>query len=150
MKNLFANFVLGSGLALGLMAHKSAAQNEIIDWYKVSGGAGTSTGGAYAVSSTSGQTDACAMSGGNYTLTGGFWSGAVQVQTAGGPTLLISYSGNNVVIQWQNQSGWRLQQNNDLGNPAGWTNSVGSVTVSGTNFHLLANPSGAMFFRLER
>ena len=51
------------------------AQQYSIDWYKVAGGGGTSTGGTYQVSATIGQPDASgAMTGGNYSLTGGFWS----------------------------------------------------------------------------
>ena len=53
----------------------ASAQQYSIDWYKVSGGGGTSTGGTYQVSGTIGQPDASgALSGGNYSLTGGFWS----------------------------------------------------------------------------
>ena len=42
-----------------------------VDWYKIAGGGGTSTGGTYQVSGTIGQPDASgAMTGGNYSLTG--------------------------------------------------------------------------------
>ena len=42
-----------------------------IDWYKISGGGGTSTGGVYSVSGTVGQHDAGGlMTGGNFSLTG--------------------------------------------------------------------------------
>ena len=51
------------------------AQQYSIDWYKVAGGGGTSTGGVYSVSGTIGQHDAGGpMTGGNYSLTGGFWA----------------------------------------------------------------------------
>ena len=51
----------------------SFAQPYTIDWYKISGGGGTSTGATYQVNGTIGQPDAGgAMSGGNYSLTGGF------------------------------------------------------------------------------
>ena len=50
----------------------SFAQQYSIDWYKLSGG-GTSTGGVYSVSGTIGQPDASgAMTGGDYSSTGGF------------------------------------------------------------------------------
>jgi hypothetical protein len=69
----------GSGIA-GL------AQQYSIDWYKIAGGGGTSTGGTYQVSGTIGQPDASgAMTGGNYSVTGGFWSLISVVQTAGLP-----------------------------------------------------------------
>ena len=40
------------------------------------GGAMESTGGGYALGGTVGQPDAGVLSGGGYTLVGGFWSGA--------------------------------------------------------------------------
>ena len=51
------------------------AQSYTIDWYKVSGGGGmNSTGGIYQVSGTIGQHEAGgSMTGGGYSLTGGFW-----------------------------------------------------------------------------
>ena len=68
-------------LALGfILLHsyfclQALGQSYSIDWYKIAGGGGTSTGATYQVSGTIGQPDAGgAMSGGNYSLTGGFWS----------------------------------------------------------------------------
>ncbi len=68
MKKLF--------LLLGfLIPATGLAQQYSIDWYKVAGGGGISTGGEYAVSGTIGQPDASTpMTGGNYSLTGGFWA----------------------------------------------------------------------------
>jgi hypothetical protein len=40
-----------------------------------------STGGSYALGGTVGQADAEALSGGGYTLTGGFWSGITGSRT---------------------------------------------------------------------
>jgi hypothetical protein len=67
-------------LFLLLIAGNLCAQQYTIDWYKISGGGGTSTGGPmigtnYSASGTIGQPDASGvMSGGNYSVTGGFWS----------------------------------------------------------------------------
>jgi hypothetical protein len=59
-------------LTFALTVH---AQSYSIDWYKVSGGGGTSAGGVYSVSDTIGQHDAGGpMTGGSYSLTGGFWA----------------------------------------------------------------------------
>jgi hypothetical protein len=125
------------------------AQQYSIDWYKIAGGGGTSSQGQYTVSGTIGQHDAGGpMTGGNYSLTGGFWS-LYAVQTPGAPTLYITGSGNTVTVFWQNVSGWNLQQNNNLAVPAGWTGSS-SVTISnGTNYLNLTSPTGNLFFRLS-
>ena len=61
------------------------AQPYSIDWNKISGG-GTSTNGQYAVTGTIGQPDVGgAMTGGNFSLTGGFWALISVVQTADAP-----------------------------------------------------------------
>ncbi len=126
----------------------SFAQSYSIDWYKIAGGGGTSTGGVYSVSSTIGQPDASgAMTGGSYSLTGGFWA-IYAVQTAGAPTLYISHAGNSVTVYWQNVSGWNLQQNNNLTVPAGWTGNGGVTTANGTNYLTITPPAGNLFFRL--
>jgi len=126
-----------------------SAQSYSIDWYKIAGGGGTSTGATYQVTGTIGQPDAGgAMTGGNYSLTGGFWSLIAVVQTPGAPKLYISQSGNTVTVYWQAVSGWNLQQNNNLATPAGWSASSGITTSGGTNYLNLISPTGNLFFRL--
>jgi hypothetical protein len=125
------------------------AQSYSIDWYKVSGGGGTSTGGVYSVSGTIGQHDAGGpMTGGAYSLTGGFWAIIATVQTAGAPQLFITHSGNTVTVFWQNVPGWTLQQNGSLTLPAGWSASSGMTTSNGTNYLNVLNPTGNLYFRL--
>src|ERR1017187_274191 len=51
------------------------AESYSIDWSTIDGGGGVSTGGVYQVNGTIGQPDAgAAMTGGNYSVSGGFWS----------------------------------------------------------------------------
>jgi len=126
-----------------------SAQQYSIDWYKVAGGGGTSTGGIYSVSGTIGQHDAGGpMTGGNYSLTGGFWALISVVQTPGAPTLYISHAGNAITVYWQNVSGWSLQQNANLAT-ASWSASGGVTTSNGTNYLNLPSPPGNLFFRLS-
>ena len=81
--------------------HALHAQTHSIDWYEIAGGGSTSTGAVYSVSGTIGQPDASGnMIGGNYTLTGGFWSLIAVVQTIGSPTLTITHVGNSVKVSW--------------------------------------------------
>ena len=90
-----------------------------------------------------------AMTGGNYSLTGGFWSLISVMQTAGAPTLCISQSGGTVTVYWQAVSGWSLQQNNDLSLPANWSASGGVTIYNGTNYLNISSPPGDLFFRLQ-
>ena len=68
------------GLLLSLAPLALPAQTYSIDWYKVAGGGGTSTGGVYAVSGTIGQQDAGGLlTNGVYSLTGGYWALPIAV-----------------------------------------------------------------------
>ena len=130
---------------------RAPAQNYSIDWFKIAGGGGTSTNGQYSVSGTIGQPDACgSMTGGSYSLTGGFWSLIAVVQTPSAPTLYISHSGNAVTVYWQAVSGWSLQQNNNLTLPVNWTASGGVTPLNGTNYLNITSPTGNLFFRLKQ
>jgi hypothetical protein len=138
-------------LFVGLIPAIGFAQSYSIDWYKVSGGGGTSTNGQYSVNGTIGQPDASgAMSGGQYSVTGGFWSFINVVQTPGAPTLNISHSGNTVTVYWQDVAGWNLIQSGNLTTPIGsWSASSSPTLTGGTNYLNLVNPSGNLFFRLK-
>jgi hypothetical protein len=128
------NLVAGVVLLISLNAVR--AQNYAIDWFTIDGGGGTSTGGVFSVSGTIGQPDAGVMSGGNFTIQGGFWGGIVAVQTEDGPRLLIENLLNGTArITWApNTPGFVLQQVTALtpmpvstgwsNAPAGYTNGV--------------------------
>jgi hypothetical protein len=131
----------------------AGAQNYKIDWYKIAGGGGTSTGGTYQIIGTIGQPDAGgAMSGGQYSVTGGFWSLISVVQMPGAPNLIIVPNGaNSVKILWPDPATNRftLQQNANLAT-ANWTTSGYAVTNGfGTNFCTITPPAGNLFFRLS-
>ena len=136
----------------GLFAWNAAAQNYSIDWYKVAGGGGTSTGATYQVTGTIGQPDASsAMSGGPYSVTGGFWSLLAVIQTPGLPNLSIAHSANSVIVSWPNTPSSTLQTNNDLVTVSGWRAYGGTVnTASGTNSVTIRPPTGTLFFRLSK
>ncbi len=53
-----------------------------LTWSTIDGGGGASSGGAYLLGGTIGQPDARAISGGNYTLVGGFWGGDLSGATS--------------------------------------------------------------------
>jgi hypothetical protein len=49
-----------------------------LTWWTVDSGGGNSAGSGYSLSGTIGQPDAGSLSGGNYRLEGGFWSGGLR------------------------------------------------------------------------
>lgn len=138
-------------LAALLLAATASAQSYSVNWYKVSGGGGTSTNGTYSVSGTIGQHDASggAMSGGGYSVTGGFWAIYAEY-TAGLPPLYVRYAGpNSVIVYWLDTGNYSLKTNGIL-NGANWVNYGGPVlTVDGTNTVTITPPKGNLFFRLS-
>ena len=97
MKIVIPLGVFVSCLAFGGSAR---SQNFAINWFTIDGGGGTSTGGVFSVSGTIGQPDAGPMSGGVYSLVGGFWSGISLIQTPGAPLLSITNMGAVAVVSW--------------------------------------------------
>ena len=98
-------------VATMLTAQAVRAQSYKIDWFTIDGGGGTSTGGVYSVSGTIGQPDAGRLSGGNFSIDGGFWGITVAVQTPGGPLLSVERLGDAVRVYWPtNTIGFVLDQ----------------------------------------
>ena len=130
------------------------AQSYSIDWFTIDGGGGTSTGGVYTVSGTVGQPDAGpTMSGGNYSVDGGFWSLLSVVQTPGAPLLTITLTTTNTaMVSWPSPStGFALQQNTNGLGTVNWSNVVTSPTDNGTIKYIIVNPpSGNRFYRLAQ
>lgn len=139
-------------LAIMLMPLWVQAQNYSVDWYKISGGGGTSMVSAYSISGTIGQPDAAiALSGGNYSVAGGFWGLVSVLQTPTAPKLFISSAGGSVTVYWQNVSGWNLMQSGSAINPLeSWSASSGITTNNGTNYLLVTHSVGSLFFRLKQ
>jgi hypothetical protein len=138
-------------LMLAAFSLRVSAQTYFIDWYKIAGGGGTSTGGTYSLSGTIGQPDASGtMTGGSYSLTGGFWSIIAVVQSPGLPNLIVTRSGNSVIVSWPDTGSYTLQQNGNLSGGS-WTSSGYTVTTAnGTNSVTITPPSGNLFFRLQQ
>jgi hypothetical protein len=136
----------------GLSASAALAQYSI-DWHTIDGGGGTSTVGVYSVSGTIGQPDAGKMSGGSYTIHGGFWGIFTAVQTPEAPFLSIALtSTNTVAVFWPAPStGFVLQQNTNDASSVNWSNVVTAPVDDGTTKTLIVDPSvGNRFFRLVR
>ncbi|HEY3763189.1 MAG TPA: hypothetical protein VGN23_15695 [Verrucomicrobiae bacterium] len=138
-----------------LLALAAQGQSYSVDWYKISGGGGTSANGQFSVAGTIGQPDAGgAMSGGNYSVTSGFWSLISVVQSPGAPNLFIVRNGpNSIKILWADPAtnSYTLQQNGNLANAGGWATSGSSITsANGTNSVTILFSAGNLFFRLKQ
>ncbi len=133
-----------------LVAFTAQAQYSI-DWFTIDGGGGTSTGGVYSVSGTIGQPDAGVMSGGNFTLQGGFWAVVAAEQTPGSPFLTVAWTTTNtVLVSWPYPStGFALEQSPAV-DATTWAGTTNVPVQKGTNWEIIvAPPAGNRFYRLK-
>ena len=101
-----------------------------INWQTIDGGGGTSSGGVYSLGGTIGQPDTGGpMTNGQFSVTGGFWTLPVAVQTADAPTLIIARAGPGLaMISWTPSTpGFVLQETFSL-SPTNWSTSPSGAT----------------------
>jgi hypothetical protein len=139
-------FPLLSLLLLG-SCFRTPGQTYSIDWSTIDGGGGTSTGDVYSVTGTIGQPDAGTMSGGSYTLQGGFWALPLAVQIPGAPTLAIAPAAPGfALVSWTpNTPGFVLEETLSL-TPTNWVNSPSGAT----NPVVVPATLPTKFYRLHR
>jgi hypothetical protein len=91
------------------------------------------------------------MTGGNYSLTGGFWSLISVVQTPGVPNLTVTFGGpNSVSVSWPNLGSYTLQSNGNLAT-TNWASYGGTVTTTNGISSVTITPlTGNLFFRLHQ
>jgi hypothetical protein len=132
---------------------RALGQSYSIDWSTIDGGGGTSSNGQYSLSGTIGQPDAGAtMSGGSFSLDGGFWGVVAAVQTTGAPLLTIALTTTNtVILAWPSPStGFGLEQSDSLSTP-NWSSVVGTPDDNGTSRSVTVFAgSGNKFYRLKK
>jgi hypothetical protein len=124
-----------------------------MDWFKISGGGGSSTNSQYLISGTVGQPDANGpMAANNYSLTGGFWSLLAAVQTPGAPYLQLARTSSNSICVWWavSDTSWELQATANLMTTGTFWTACSYVT-NGANCIYIESPSaGKKFYRLKQ
>lgn len=133
-----------------LLAVQCQAQSYSIDWFTIGGGGGAlnSAGGTFTASGTIGQPNAGVMSGGNFTLAGGFWPG---VESSPGCLLTgigIERLGNGRVrVSWPLPGcGYVLYHSTSLEN---WTTLPPPYETNATHLSVIRSER-AEFFTLRR
>jgi hypothetical protein len=111
---------------------------------------GTRTNAIYQASGTISQADAGSMSGGPFSLEGGFWGIIAALRTPGSSAAILNTGTNPVLISWPSPSaGFQLEKNADLTT----TNSSRvelNVADDGTTKSVIVAPAaGSRFFRLK-
>ena len=133
--------VLAGALLLPVLANAQYA----IDWFTIDGGGGASSSGSLTLSGTIGQPDAGTLSGGNYTLQGGFWPGIVVPAIGEAPTLSIQLSAASIIIWWSPTTGFSLEQSSTL-LPGSWAPAPSAADNPAT----IPLGSGPTFYRLKK
>ena|ERR1017187_9509460 len=137
-----------SALALALLTALAAHAQPSDNWFTVDGGGVTSSGAQYSLNSTVGQPDAGIMTGGGYTLNGGFWGSVAALP----PRLTISGAGGSVTIRWPwPSSSYALVQSDSLTNP-NWTPVIPQPTQTDAitwSLTLQVGPT-PKFYRLKK
>ena len=151
--------IQAAALATALLLSTAASawsQNYSIDWFTIDGGGGTSSGGSYSVSGTIGQPDAGSMSGGAYTLIGGFWGVIQAIQTPGAPLLSVETLPNGTVrVFWPSSTtGFVLDQAAALAaapTATTWTPAVFPYQTNASQISITTAPSPAQkYYRLRK
>lgn len=148
----WVRLLLGGLLSCVAGVDLAFAQQYNLKRFRIASGGGKSTNASYTVSGTIGQQDSGApMKGGNYSLTGGFWSVIAVVQTPGAPLLSVQPASNNmVVISWPVSSRiFALQQNSALGTTNWVDMPAAPVVVNGQNQVIVLPSLGNSFYRLK-
>ena len=151
MKYFFCTFILVT------LAIRASAQSNSIVKFAIASGGGTSTGGVMALSGTIGQPDASGpLSGGPYSVVGGFWALPVAVQTPGAPLLSVeSLGGNSVRVYWPlPATGFVLDQTAALATaPAtsSWSQVSFPYQTNATHISItVPSPTANKFYRLRK
>jgi hypothetical protein len=145
--------LLCGALALAAFAVPIHAQNYSINWSTVDGGGGMSTGGGFTVTGTIGQPDAGQMmSGGDYTLQGGFWGILAAIQVPGAPYLSVMRTPTNTVCVWWpvSETSWQLQATTSLAPTGSVWASYAYITNGANCVYIESPPLGNKFYRLHK
>ena len=131
----------------------AVGQTSRVDWFTISAGGGSSTGGVYRLEAVMGQPAAGRMSGGAYGLEAGFLAAVGLVQTPGAPKLELTLTNQFARVAWPLPAeGYRLQKTTSLeGAPIAWGPVSGAYQTNSTHIFVLEPLlPGRQFFRLEK
>ncbi len=129
------------------------AQDFGIDWFATAGGGGDSSGGDFELTATIGQPDPGDLLGGDFAITGGFWSILTVVATPGGPSLSVSLAQGNLIISWPDSgsAGFFPEATDALADPSTWSPVTATIqTSNGVNSISLPLGAGNRFYRLRK
>jgi hypothetical protein len=136
---------------LAIIPGYAPAQGYEVGWFTVDGGGGASSGGEFSISGTIGQPDAGLLSGGGFTIEGGFWSDVSIIQATGAPPLSIQPAGSNAIVSWPvGVAGFSLEESAMIDNGV-WSTTPQAILDTATK-HTVTVPvvSVRKIYRLKK
>lgn len=137
-------------ITLTMMAFSCPAQFAIRA-YTINGGGGKSEGGPFTVQGTVGQPDAATpLTGGQFSVTPGFWASVSAIQTPGAPLLSIQVVGDSVQVSWpKTATAFTLEQSSAI--PGNWQTVTFPHATNGSTVSVAVPLSGQIqVFRLRQ
>jgi hypothetical protein len=134
-----------------VVAPAACAQEFSIPWFTLNGSGGSSSGGAFSLSSTIAPVASEPLSGGGFTVAGGVWSLAATVVSPDTPLLRVQLTAGGILLAWPHPSdGFQLEESPSLTAPV-WSNVAALPSVVGAEKQvILPAPPGHRFFRLHK
>lgn len=123
-----------------------------LSWSTIDGGGGASGAGQFSLVGTIGQPDAGKLTGGNFSIEGGFWSGISVTQMPGAPILKIKLLANGqALLSWPiTVNGFSLQESPSAAVP-NWNPTPQSIVDTATEHTVTVPANGAVkMFRLKK
>jgi hypothetical protein len=129
MKTIVFSLLWSSALAMAAQAQSGGAFD--LSWHTIDGGGSPSAGGGFSLNGTIGQPDAGTMSGGNYSLAGGFW-GLIPAPSSIPTVIELWLVGNDVHLRFSGIPGrtYDIERASSLTGP--WppnTQALATITI---------------------
>ena len=139
-------------MAIGSTLLAAHAQIDPVSWWTVDGGGATSTGNIYSITGTIGQPDAGVLSGGNFTLEGGFWCSAWLEPETEAPSIWYARLPAAVRLSWApSASGSVLEHARRLTAPIPWDKLDQPYFTNANEIYVVVPISGqSQFYRLRK
>jgi hypothetical protein len=137
--------------AMLLPLSRGLGQSFVLDWWDADAGA-TSSGGIYSLSGTLGQPDAGILTGGPFTLVGGFWGAFPSLQPNPSPpwVSITATSTNTFLLSWPFVSTPVVVQTKGDPGSTGWSDTNLIPANNGVTSSVVLPPaSGTRFYRLK-
>jgi len=122
------------------------AQSYSIDRFAIAGGGGPSAGGGFSLNGTIGQPDAGTISGGNYSLAGGFWGAIPTSPPVGSVIIKVWVVSGQIRLRFTGVPGriYYVERAYSITGP--WPDRLAAITMPSDGVVEFVDTTGAVLF----